>query len=247
LAKNNRDQLPQKILIEKLEDSGIKAVLNQNDIIEILAQERYNQILGEIDGFQKNLQLLISTKEEFRVQQRELFAQELIEAGLISDQQKTLLYVLDSQFQSDGKTWFENNQYGSIDIYTSGRHGNEIRVIGSGLELLTEDTLLSISLELRTSREEEKQHKGINIKCTTTETRKFKRVIKIPKSFVKKFNQALEEHCQRVRDFYTHYERTSLDLNVIIRETRVKFNKEILKSKAPEIKMKLKELFKINL
>lgn len=207
---------------KELEENDIKIVVNQNDIIEMVATERFNKIMSEY----KEIQTL---KDSYNYNDyKKIYRKEV----------EKFLKAIDVEVNQ--------TNIDKVVIYSRKYSSNSIKL--KFLDLKASKLSFYVGNLSQISE--------IEIQFSKKSTEYIKKSIRKENSLLYTTNvpvklrfdlDEIEEYNKKVTKFYEDYGSLNFNLDKLIRETKVEFNKNIIKSKGGNFKEKLNQVFNINL
>ncbi len=228
-----------------LNEEGIKTQLTQNDLLEVIVEEKVKAIDDEIEGVQtkaKSFSQAINdatfnfVAEVFRKEVKRLklpFTAEEIEERI---QDRNISYEIK---RSDS---YENVKYvQTLNIYGSrrGRKTEEKLHMCSGESFYIIKEKVTIHFRLARTTEQ----KGY----TEESVYRFSVEADTKKTDLAKLYAEIDAHNQMVKTVCTKYENVNLDKEAILKEIRTTFNKQLIIAGAPKLRQKVKDTFLIEL
>lgn len=237
--------LPAKITTSDLEQAGIHTSLNQGDVVEILATEAFNQIMEQVKVLREKGELLSGKFKNILVgKEVENFIKELAKLGITVEEssiQRTWLkpnncschyyHVLASQ---------ENNKEDSYNIFTQ-NICSYVPISKTGLKMILRFTEI-VNVESVKG--------GVEILTSTTNT--YEKEVVIKYSEISAILKEAKDYEKEIVIFLEAIPKNqsgtrTISLSKIMKDVRVKVNKNIIKSQAPNIQAQLEQLFNIQL
>jgi hypothetical protein len=232
----------------QLEQSGIKTSLNQNDIVEIIAVEAYDNIMQTIQSapkFDVDLFNMNECKEAFAKEVNKLkghnfiFTSDNVSSTRSEYNGVNKLYTIKNIFVQES-----NNE--SIKVYLESKTCNYNSEMSCKLcivkyaDTIKSGDLSTVLVEQYSGRFE--FAKTVNLKASISQ---------------KQFETMLDNHNQAVSDLYNSIpvaEKKStgdfyklVNFKSISTQARVSVNKNIIKNQAPEVTEQLNKLFGVNM
>ena len=239
---------PALLTTAQLEQSGIKTSLNQNDIVEIIAVEAYDNIMQTIQSapqFDVDLFNMNECKEAFAKEVNKLKGHNLtFTSSDVSTNGSDYKGINKSYIYNRIQVEESNNEsvrvYLKKSIYTYNSEASFKLKIMKYVDSVTSGDLSTVLFEQCNGRLE--FAKKVNLKASISQ---------------KQFETMLDNHNQAVLDLYNSIpvaEKTTtsdpyklVNFKSISTQARVSVNKNIIKNQAPEVTEQLNKLFGVNM
>ena len=218
-----------------LNQEGIKTQLTQNDLIEVVVEERYKEIMKRFDSLAEERKNIINA----------------ISFGQIeNDHKDTFINKYKKLYNIDNVKSFsiwnsrtdknESVPLCHINIHRIDKKTDNIGLGTSNITIPTKNSHLSFSLDLALCEQKKDETITLNIRLNTN--------IKIPKNHpslnikdrIIKYNEDATAFAKEVAGVNMNYES-------LTREIRTSFNKKLIVNGSPKLSEKIKEVFKIDL
>jgi len=230
------------LTVKSLEDSGIKTSINQNDLIDIVVQDKFEKIQNEVNRINEKAKYLAEGYVKMREANKDLFLKELnkIDPSITLEQITIELKNRYSGVSIFGLTFLED-QYAKVDnIY-------EIKKQALGtLPAEGESPIFILTCRITTNSEGDVTGaKGV--KFTSTSTTIYTKGVKVSAKSISGYYKDAEALNKECNEFLAMFPNPRININKIARETKTKMNKAILKNQAPLLQEQMKKIFAIDL
>lgn len=244
MKANNELVLAQK----DLQEAGISATLNTNDLVEVVATEIFDKYVEGVYDVQKNAEKLWEKYYALYDHLNEQMRNDLIKTKHISTKDN-----ISSSF--DVRCNYRDKDYITIQRLAIKEE------LSKGMIVDRKDNsksfscpttkkfvlIITLSASNDTNKENIKVGKIEGYISTSTE-KQFTMEVEVSSDTIKQFAKEVKEHNKRVDDIIAWLPKNGvLSVERFTREARVKMNKKILSSQSPDFKKKMMELFNIKL
>lgn len=235
---------------QDLQEAGITTALNQNDLIEVVANEIYEKFMGGIH--QSKLMLSKLDAQHDALFEKELTAMhnELIKSKYLAASEKVDLDFDSVQRNSD---YWPGLYVPSFKV-EDGAKGTYIEWQSQGHKFSCPNLKKhKCIVRLKISNKDTEKDSDIKLGSITgtiekTVIKNFAKEVEIPMDRFKKFQQGLVAYVEFVESL-KHFipKHGPISIERFTREARVKMNKSILSTQPKEFKEKMYQLFNISL
>lgn len=231
----------QELTVKSLQDAGITAQINQNDIIEIIVQKKMDEFVAIVQALADESNTIYEEWKSIRAKNEEDFCTQL-EKFIPHFSKKSV------QFTTNGVVKKSGNGCGGyshvlLDNPYIGESGDIISLCNKQQSIPNEEIGMRFFYSDSTNSEEIVN--GMTIKTNTSKVYDIEYIIKmdvinpiIEKAAI--FNEKYEEYSKKLRV-------KSFNVVKITRDVKTKLNKQILKKQAPSILNQIEVLFGVSL
>lgn len=227
----------------QLIDEGIKHQLTQGDLLEIVADNRISEINRQINIFNKRADVI---RENIRY--KNVFSSFIDTFKL--ELEKILEREIDINNISIDTHSSDRGDYFSLYRAYISQQNAKTEILRTQHEsfYLCKNINSTLVLKYTNSKRLTGTYGDIISNGSSTET--YEKHVKITPKYIKLYQgyqKEMKEHNEEVKAYAETFKGVNLNQDKFIRDTRIAFNKQLLSSKSPDFKKKLKSFFNLEL